>query len=84
MAFTNASHYSNPEVDQLFAQIAVESDTTRRRALIDRFQEVVADELPVLPLMLSKPVTVYNRKVIGHTVDSAGVQGNFAGVWLRG
>ena len=84
VAFTNASHYSNPEVDQLFAQIAVESDTTRRRALIDRFQEVVADELPVLPLMLSKPVTVYNRKVIGHTVDSAGVQGNFAGVWLRG
>ncbi|WP_210262537.1 hypothetical protein [Bradyrhizobium brasilense] len=84
MAFTNASHYSSPEVDQLFAQIAVESDATRRRALIDRFQEVVADELPVLPLMLSKPVTVYNRRVVGHTIDSAGVQGNFAEVWLRG
>jgi len=34
--------------------------------------------------MLSKPVTVYNRRVVGHTVDGTGVQGNFASVWLRG
>jgi peptide/nickel transport system substrate-binding protein len=83
VAFTNASHYANPEIDRLFADIAVEADATRRKALIDRFQEIAADELPVLPLMLSRPVTVYNRKVIGHTLDSAGVQGNFAEVWLK-
>lgn len=34
--------------------------------------------------MLSRSITVYNRKVIDHTVDATGVQGNFAGVWLRG
>jgi len=84
VAFTNASHYANPDIDRLFAEIAVESDQLKRKALIDRFQEIVADDLPVLPLMLSKPVTVANRRVVGHTVDSAGVQGNFANVWLRG
>lgn len=84
VAFTNASHYANPEVDRLFVEIAVEAEVAKRKALIDRFQEVVADEIPVLPLMLSKSVTVYNRRVVGHTVDGTGVQGNFADVWLRG
>ena len=83
VAFTNASHYSNAEIDRLFAEIAVESDGGKRKVLIDRFQQIVADEIPVLPLMLSKPVTVYNRRVVGHTVDGTGVQGNFANVWLR-
>lgn len=83
VAFTNASHYANPEVDRLFAEIAVEADLARRKTLIDRFQEVVADEIPILPLMLSKPVTVYNKRVVDHTVDGTGVQGNFAQVWLR-
>lgn len=48
VAFTNASHYSNPEVDHLFAEIAVEADVARRKSLIDRFQEIIADELPVI------------------------------------
>jgi peptide/nickel transport system substrate-binding protein len=84
VAFTNASHYANPEVDRLFADIAVEADEAKRKSLIDRFQEIIADDLPVIPLMLSRAITVYNRRVIDHTVDGTGVQGNFAGVWLRG
>jgi peptide/nickel transport system substrate-binding protein len=84
VAFTNASHYANPEVDRLFAEIAIEADEAKRKSLIDRFQEIVADELPVIPLMLSRSITVYNRRVVDHTVDGTGVQSNFAGVWLRG
>jgi peptide/nickel transport system substrate-binding protein len=83
VAFTNASHYANPEVDRLFAEIAIEGDEAKRKGLIDRFQEIIADDLPVIPLMLSRAITVYNRKVVDHTVDATGVQGNFAGVWLR-
>jgi hypothetical protein len=49
-------------VDRLFEEIAVEADVARRKALIFRFQEIVADELPVIPLMLSRAITVYNRK----------------------
>jgi peptide/nickel transport system substrate-binding protein len=83
VAFTNASHYRNPVMDQTFAAIAIETDAARRKALIDRFQELVAEDLPVIPLMLSRSVTIYNRRVIDHTVDALGVSGNFAGVWLR-
>jgi peptide/nickel transport system substrate-binding protein len=83
VAFTNASHYANPEVDRLFTGIAVEGDAVKRRALLDRVQEILSEELPVIPLILSRSVTIYNRKVIDHTVDATGVQGNFASVWLQ-
>ncbi|MEJ1975556.1 MAG: ABC transporter substrate-binding protein [Acetobacteraceae bacterium] len=83
VAFTNASHYANPVMDRIFAAIAVESDVVKRKALIDRFQDIVAEDLPVIPLMLSRSLTIYNRKVIDHTVDATGVSGNFATVWLR-
>lgn len=43
----------------------------------------MADDLPVIPLILSRSITVFNRKVVDHTVDGTGVSGNFADVWLR-
>jgi peptide/nickel transport system substrate-binding protein len=55
----------------------------KRKALIDRFQEIVAEDRPVNPLVLSRSLTTYNRKVIGHTIDATGVSGNFAGVWIK-
>lgn len=66
-----------------FAAIAVETGVARRKTLIDRFQQIVAEDLPVIPRMLSRSLTIYNRKVIDHTVDATGGSGNFAGVWLR-
>jgi peptide/nickel transport system substrate-binding protein len=83
VAFTNASHYVNPEVDKLFAEIAIEPDVSRRREFIDQFQSILADELPVIPLFLSRAIIVYNTKVVDHTLDATGVSSNFAGVWLR-
>jgi peptide/nickel transport system substrate-binding protein len=83
VAFTNASHYSNPEIDDLFAQIAIEPDIAKRKALIDRFQVIIAEELPVIPLLLSRSITVFNKKVVDHTIDATGVSGNFARVWIR-
>lgn len=83
VAFTNASRYSNPEIDALFATIAVEPDAARRKLAIDRVQDIVAEDVPVVPLILSRSITVFNRKVVDHTVDGTGVSGNFADVWLR-
>jgi peptide/nickel transport system substrate-binding protein len=83
VAFTNASHYANPEVDRLFADIAVEGDAAKRRALIDHVQDILSEDLPVIPLILSRSVTIYNRRVVDHTVDATGVEGNFASLWLR-
>ncbi|GJD48346.1 hypothetical protein OPKNFCMD_1064 [Methylobacterium crusticola] len=84
VAFTNASRYANPEVDRLFAAIAVEGDRARRKAAIDAVQAILLDDLPVLPLFLSRAITVFNRRVVDHTTGATGVSSNFAEVWLQG
>jgi peptide/nickel transport system substrate-binding protein len=84
VAFTNGSHYANPEIDRLFAAIAVESKREERQRLIFKFQDIVAEDLPVIPLLLAPEVTLYNKKVVDHTVNAHGVSANFADVWLKG
>jgi peptide/nickel transport system substrate-binding protein len=83
VAFTNTSHYASPAIDQPFADFAVEGDAARRKALVDRVQDIVSEDLPVISLILSRSVTIYNRRVVDHTIDATGVQGNFAAVWLQ-
>jgi ABC-type transport system substrate-binding protein len=78
VAFTNASHYTSPAIDQIFAAIAIAADVTKRKALIDQFWEIVAQDLPVMPLMLRRSLIIDNGKVIDQTVDATGVSGVFA------
>jgi hypothetical protein len=47
VAFTDASHYANPAIDQLFADIAIEGDAARRRARVDCVQDILSEDLPV-------------------------------------
>ena len=54
-----------------------------RLQLVDQAQDILADDLPVIPLFLSRAIIVYNKKVADHTIDATGVSSNFAGVWLR-
>ncbi len=75
VAFTNASHYTSPAIDQIFAAIAIAADVTKRKALIDQFWEIVAQDLPV---MLRRSLIIDNGKVIDQTVDATGVSGVFA------
>ncbi|MFN2555401.1 MAG: ABC transporter substrate-binding protein [Nitriliruptorales bacterium] len=44
--FTNASHYSNPEVDRLFEQASQTVDRNQRGQLYRRIQEIVVRDLP--------------------------------------
>jgi len=48
---------------------------TKRKALIDQFWEIVAQDLPV---MLRRSLIIDNGKVIDQTVDATGVSGVFA------
>lgn len=49
--YTNASGYSNPVVDELFAEGARLSDNTERAVPYFEVQEVLADEIPSWPLV---------------------------------
>ncbi|KAF1023674.1 MAG: Oligopeptide-binding protein AppA [Paracidovorax wautersii] len=83
LGFSNASHYANPEVDRLLEQAAVEPDPARRRELFVQFQRIVDEDLPVVNLVAFQPVTLYHRKVRGHTVGANGVNDSFADLWLE-
>lgn len=46
--FTNSSHYSNPQVDELFQQAAQEVDTQERSEIYAEIQEILAEDLPYI------------------------------------
>jgi peptide/nickel transport system substrate-binding protein len=83
LGFSNASHYANPEVDKLLEAAAVEPDIARRRELFNRFQQIVHQELPVVNLTAFRPVTVAQKKVKQHTVNSNGLNDSFADLYIE-
>jgi len=61
----NAVGYSNPRVDQLFEQGAVEQDDVRRKQIYDEIQRTILDDLPQLPLTTTKRFTAIDKSVAG-------------------
>ena len=51
---TNRSFYSNPELDQILADAAVEMDTGRRNELYSHAQKILIAEQPWIPLYTPK------------------------------
>jgi peptide/nickel transport system substrate-binding protein len=81
--FSNASGYSNPEMDQVIESAQVEHDRRKRKDLIVRLQTLAQEDLPVLDLFEVRFFTLANRRVQDHTSSAEGVYGSFASVWLR-
>jgi peptide/nickel transport system substrate-binding protein len=61
--WSNTQGYANARVDELMAMAAVESDSVKRKALYDEFQQIIADELPVYHTNTLPYHTVYSNKV---------------------
>jgi peptide/nickel transport system substrate-binding protein len=80
--FSNAPHYSNPDVDRLLEAASVEVDESKRLALYTQFQQIVYRDLPILPIVAPRMVTLANRRVKDHTVTAQGLEGNLASVYL--
>jgi len=49
--FRNANGYSNPDMDALVAQMAVEIDPAKRKDLVLKFQRLVMTEVPLVQLV---------------------------------
>lgn len=58
------SRLRSPAVDDLYHKISSEVDDTRRRALVGQVQDVLADEVPGLPIA-SPPDIIYWRTTVG-------------------
>jgi peptide/nickel transport system substrate-binding protein len=61
----NRGSYSNPELDKLLAQAAMDADPATSRADYAQIQQILAADLPALPLWYIDSVVVYNRRLTG-------------------
>jgi peptide/nickel transport system substrate-binding protein len=80
--FSNGSHYSNPKVDALLEAAAVEVDPVKRVDQWRQAQEAIVADLPDINMVAAPELTIFDKRVVDHTVGGDGVWGNLAGVWL--
>ena len=81
--FVNPTGWSDPAVDHDFEDAQTQNDPKKRWDDYADLQRRVMTEIPVVPLMEMRFVTVANRRVHNHTISADGLIGsNFATVWL--
>ncbi|WP_347557524.1 ABC transporter substrate-binding protein [Robbsia sp. KACC 23696] len=81
--FTNASHYSNPDIDRLFAEAAVETDENKRHALFKTMQQTIERDLPDVNLVSPDYLTVYSTRVHDANRGADGLDDSFANAWIQ-
>ena len=57
--------YNNSQVNQLLEQASIESDQSVRAQLYEQVQEILADELPFIPILQGKLLMVTHKNVGG-------------------
>ena len=63
--WSNTQGYCNPEVDVLMEQAGSALDFEKRYALYEKFQKIIADELPVYPILQPFFALAYNKNLGG-------------------
>ncbi|MGF6573723.1 peptide/nickel transport system substrate-binding protein [Paraburkholderia sp. GAS333] len=62
---SNASSYSNPQMDRIIEGIQEEGDVAKRKVLIDQLQEFVQNEVPSINLLELKFFGFYSSRLQG-------------------
>ncbi len=63
--WSNTQQYSNPEVDRILGEAAVETDPEKRKALYSQFQQIVANDLPIYWINTLPYHTAYDKRLSG-------------------
>ena len=71
---SNRGHFTNAQLDSLLNQAAAEPDQQKRRAIYLQAQQILADELPSVPLWYPNNEIVHTSRIT-HVVPNA--SGNF-------
>ena len=71
----NQSSYSNAQVDALFAEAAQIGDQDQRAELYKQAQAILAEELPIVPIVQYTSYTGHNARIINAPIDGAGKWG---------
>ncbi|MFA5523226.1 MAG: ABC transporter substrate-binding protein [Tissierellales bacterium] len=73
--------WHNEEYNKIFAQSAMELDKEKRHELVNKLQEIIAEELPTITMFYNLNATVYNPAVYDgyyYTPDGIGIAIPFA------
>ena len=65
----NNSKYINPEVDRLFDEQRVQTDFAKRKAIYDRIQEIVWNDIPVFPFCTYTLPGAFNGEIVSGIFD---------------
>ncbi|MEO7057639.1 MAG: ABC transporter substrate-binding protein [Caldimonas sp.] len=80
--YTNTSGYSNPRVDQLFAEGASAVKDDDRRRFYSEVQKILVEDVPLAWLIEIKFPTIYNKRVHNLVTTGIGVNESFDIVYL--
>ncbi len=80
-AYSNASGYSNPEVDRLFAEAEKGTSEEERGKIYRQAQKILADDLPVFTLREFLAYDVYSSNIQG--LDNDAYLPSWTDAWLK-
>jgi peptide/nickel transport system substrate-binding protein len=81
---SNASSYSNPQMDKIIEGIQEEGDVAKRKVLIDQLQQFVQTEVPSINLLELKFFGFYSSKIAGLREGPMLFYSTLADAWLQG
>ena len=81
--YTNAGGYSNPELDDLLAQGIAVHDQAERAPIYQQAQQIVVDELPIMPLFTSQTFEGLHADVEGFEHWLTGRLTGIRNTWLN-
>jgi peptide/nickel transport system substrate-binding protein len=68
----NRGRYTNQRVDELLTQASAEPDQDKRRTLYIEIQQILAEDLPSIPLWYPDNVVVHSPRLSGVTPNAGG------------
>jgi oligopeptide transport system substrate-binding protein len=72
-AFYNTGNYSNPSVDKLLDQAAIESDDAKRTKLYQEAEKIILDEAACLPLWYNTSYILVKPYVKNYKLNAMGI-----------
>jgi peptide/nickel transport system substrate-binding protein len=82
-AGANRGRYRNAELDSLVERARLEPDREKRRAIYSQVQQIIARDLPYLPLWFQDNISVHRRRVDNVILGPGGDYEFIAGVTLH-
>ena len=80
--WNNVEGYSNPKVDELFAEAAVQASRDKRQELYTEVQKILVDDVPIAWTLELQFPTIYRCDVKDLVKTAIGVNDGFKDAWL--